>query len=178
MADRTDVLVVDDDEVFGRVLTRALMRRKLGFQVARTAEQAIRIARAASPRRVILDLNLAGENGLSLVEPLKHAAPGCRIVVLTGYATIETAIEAIKRGVTHYLTKPADVDAILAAFEADGPQESLPPVGDVPSVPRVEWEHIQRVLGINHGNISAAARALKMHRRTLQRKLLKNPARK
>ena len=171
------IMVIDDDAVFNRVLCRALKGR--GFEVASAsgAEEAAALIPALCPVRAVLDLNLAGVSGLTLIAPLLAANPDCRIVVLTGYASIATAVEAIKLGATHYLAKPTDVDAILAAFEATAPQPDIAPPSEPLSVDRLEWEHIQRVLKEHDGNISSTARALKMHRRTLQRKLMKKPVR-
>lgn len=170
-------LVVDDDPVFNRVLSRALTQR--GFAVASAAggSEALGLAAQRAPDCVVLDLNLGASSGLALIQPLKRIAPGCRIVVLTGYASIATAVDAIKLGATQYLAKPTDVDAILAACAAQAPAADTPPPSAPLSVGRLEWEHIQRVLAEHGGNVSATARALKMHRRTLQRKLAKKPAR-
>ena len=170
-----DILVIDDDETFNAVLTRALSRRGLAAVGATDAEAALTQARRQPPGRVVLDLNLAGNSGLTLIEPLLAINADCRIVVLTGYASIATAVDAIKLGAVQYLAKPVDVDAILAAFEATAPQEDFTPPSQPLSVDRLEWEHIQRVLKEHDGNISSTARALKMHRRTLQRKLMKRP---
>jgi len=172
------VLVIDDDETFNAVLARALTRR--GYQVrgARDAESAITLAGELPPDAVILDLNLGGSSGLNLIAPLLALAPACRIVVLTGYASIATAVEAIKRGACNYLCKPADADDVLAALLTQHADlESLVPDNPM-SVDRLQWEHIQRVLSEHEGNISATARALGMHRRTLQRKLQKRPVRR
>lgn len=171
--ERADLLVVDDDGIFGRVLARSLTRRGLRFKIVQNSRAALQAAQDLLPQRIVLDLNIGGENGLALIEPLTQAVPDCRIVLLTGYASIDTAIEAIKRGATHYLAKPVDTDEILAAFEATGPRKTLPPVeGPIP-LDQVERDLIQRTLETNHFNISATARALGMHRRTLQRKLTK-----
>lgn len=176
----TQVLVIEDDETFNAVLSRALTRHGFNVAQATNAEAALDAARAAPPDAAVLDLNLGTTSGLNLIRPLLDIAPACRIVVLTGYASIATAVEAIKLGATQYLAKPVEVEAIVAAFEAD--EESEPAVEaalptDPLSVSRLEWEHIQRVLLENDGNISSTARALKMHRRTLQRKLAKRPVR-
>jgi two-component system response regulator RegA len=171
--ERIDILVVDDDEIFGRVLSRSLTRRGLRFSIVQNSRAALDAATDLRPQRIVLDLNIGGENGLALIEPLTQAVPDCRIVLLTGYASVDTAIEAIKRGATHYLAKPVDTDEILAAFEATGPRETLPPVDGHVSLERAERDLIQHTLEINHFNISATARALGMHRRTLQRKLAK-----
>jgi two-component system response regulator RegA len=170
------VLVIDDDETFNGVLTRALRRRGLEAAGATDGLVALAAARRQPPDRVVLDLNLAGHSGLALIDPLLALNPDCRIVVLTGYASIATAVDAIKLGAVQYLAKPVEVDAIVAAFDAGAlpNAEELPAVEPL-SVDRLEWEHIQRVLHEHDGNISATARALKMHRRTLQRKLAKRP---
>jgi two-component system, response regulator RegA len=170
------VLVIDDDETFNSVLTRALIRRGLAAEGATDGVTALAVAQQRRPDRVVLDLNLAGNSGLALIDPLLTINPDCRIVVLTGYASIATAVDAIKLGAVQYLSKPVEVDAIVAAFDANMPTglDELPSVEPL-SVDRLEWEHIQRVLREHDGNISATARALKMHRRTLQRKLAKRP---
>jgi two-component system, response regulator RegA len=170
------ILVVDDDETFNGVLTRALSRRDLAAEGVLTPEAALASAAANPPGRVVLDLNLAGASGLLLIPRLLELAPACRIVVLTGYASIATAVDAVKLGAIQYLAKPVEVDSILAAFEDDARPRGEASLESTPlSVERLEWEHIQRVLRENDGNISATARALKMHRRTLQRKLAKRP---
>lgn len=170
------ILVIDDDETFNTVLTRALNRRGLDVEGATDAKAALALAQSKRPACVVLDLNLAGSSGLALIEPLLAINAECRIVVLTGYASIATAVDAIKLGAVQYLAKPVDVEAILAAFEAsDRPNTEEAPNSEPLSVSRLEWEHIQRVLHENGGNISETARALKMHRRTLQRKLAKRP---
>lgn len=179
-----ELLVIDDDPFFNDVLCRALARRGYAVVGAHDAAEALLLAEARQPERIVLDLNLAGSglnsNGLALVAPLKRACPDSRIVVLTGYASIATAVEAIKLGATQYLSKPVEVDALLAAFEADARPAQQAGAAAAPSTPlsveRMEWEHIQRVLLEHDGNISATARALQMHRRTLQRKLGKRPA--
>jgi two-component system response regulator RegA len=169
------ILVIDDDETFNAVLTRALKRRGLDAHGAVNAPEALALARQREPRRVLLDLNLSGHSGLALIEPLLAINADCRIVVLTGYASIATAVDAIKLGAVQYLAKPVDVDTLLAAFEA-GARPAAPASAPL-SVGRLEWEHLQRILHEHDGNISATARALRMHRRTLQRKLAKRPAR-
>ena len=169
-------VVIDDDPAFNRVLTRALAQRGFNVFGAQEPETALDLARAHEPEYVVLDLNIAGSSGLRLIEPLLAVNPDCRILVLTGYASIATTVDAIKLGATQYLAKPADVDAILKALHATDVIISEEEMASGPmSVDRLEWEHIQRVLAENDGNISATARALKMHRRTLQRKLAKRP---
>jgi two-component system response regulator RegA len=171
------ILVIDDDDTFNSVLTRALTRRGFTVAGARDVDTALAAAQETPPAAVVLDLNLGATSGLTLIRPLLDIAPDCRIVVLTGYASIATAVEAIKLGATQYFAKPVEVDAILGAFDASSPApmpDAEPPT-DPLSVGRLEWEHIQRVLHEHEGNISSTARALKMHRRTLQRKLAKRP---
>ena len=170
------LLLVDDDEVFRSVLVQALERRGYEVITACDVQSALRAAQAAAPDCAVVDLKLPTDTGLSLVPKLKALNPDIRILMLTGYASIATAVEAIKLGADHYLAKPADADQILAALCQADPDATVS-VSDTPlSVNRLEWEHIQRVLQAHDGNISAAARALKMHRRTLQRKLAKKPA--
>ncbi len=172
------LLVIDDDSTFNAVLVRALTRRGENAQGTTDALTAVATASQLQPKRIILDLNIGGVSGLSLIAPLLDAVPECRIVVLTGYASIATAVDAVKLGAVQYLAKPVDVDAILTAFNSGEVPEVENAIEGTPlSVDRLEWEHIQRVLHENEGNISATARALKMHRRTLQRKLMKHPVR-
>ncbi|HAC35322.1 MAG TPA: two-component system response regulator [Gammaproteobacteria bacterium] len=168
-------LLIDDNRVFAATLARTL--ENLGNQVAYCTEPdaALHINLQQRPERVILDMKLDGSSGLELIEPLKRDNPTLAIVLLTGYSSINTAVEAIKLGADHYLCKPAGVDEIIAAFDHQPGQ--VEPPANPPSVNRLEWEHIQRVLAAHDGNISATARALGMHRRTLQRKLQKKPVR-
>ena len=176
--DDKTLLLVEDDEVFSMVLARSLERRGYRVRVARTLDDARAMIRKLPPQRAVLDLNLMGENGLQLVRPLLDASPACRVVVLTGYASIATAVRAIKLGAREYLAKPVDPAAVVRALERDdeGVEADAP---DVPlSVDQVEWEHIQRVLTEYDGNVTATARALNMHRRTLQRKLSKHAPRR
>jgi two-component system response regulator RegA len=170
-------LVIDDDPSFNAILVRTLERRGHPAQGAHDPASALAIARATGAARVVLDLNLGGSSGLALIPELLAINPECRIVVLTGYASIATAVDAVKLGAVQYLAKPVEIEAILAAFDDDGPDFDVPAPDEPLSVDRLEWEHIQRVLNENDGNISATARALKMHRRTLQRKLSKRPVR-
>ena len=172
------LLVVDDDATFSRVLATALMKRGFAVRTAHNVEDAYEIARQEPPEFVVLDLKMPGESGLTLVQKLKNLDRHTRIVILTGYASVATAVEAIKLGAIHYLTKPADADEIVQAFWQDDGNAAVP-IGDQrPSVDRLEWEYIQQVLNDHEGNISATARALGMHRRTLQRKLQKRPVRR
>ena len=170
------ILLIDDDETFNTVLSRALTRRGFAVSSAGGIQAALLEAQRTPPDRVVLDLNLAGQSGLTLIAPLLIINAQCRIIVLTGYASIATAVDAIKLGATQYLAKPVDVDTLVAAFGAgDRPALSDVVTAEPLSVGRLAWEHIQRVLHENGGNISATARVLKMHRRTLQRKLAKRP---
>lgn len=173
------ILIVEDDATFSATLSRALRRRGYEVQVAATPDEALELALAGRPQSIVLDLNLAGASGLGLLPRLRESLPEARIVVLTGYASISTAVDAIKLGAVQYLAKPVDVDTLLRAFNHSAgtvtAAEPAPPAVPM-SVDRMEWEHIQRVLREHDGNISATARALNMHRRTLQRKLLKRPA--
>lgn len=173
------VLIVDDDVTFGAVLARALCRRGYDAVAVQNITEARDSAAASIPGNVVLDLNLAGVSGLALIPALRALNPDCRIVVLTGYASIATAVDAIKLGAVQYLAKPIEVAAVLAAFgDAPKPAATAMPSELPLSVERLEWEHIQRVLKDCGGNISATARALNMHRRTLQRKLSKKPVRR
>jgi two-component system response regulator RegA len=170
-----ELLLVDDDETFCMVLARALTRRGFNVRTAQNVASALAQAEQLAPDYVVLDLKMPGETGLALITQLKALNSKMRIVMLTGYASIATAVDAIKLGATHYLAKPAEVEEIVAALRQD---EIASPVAreiPTPSLDRLEWEHIQRVLNEHGGNISATARALNMHRRTLQRKLFKHP---
>jgi two-component system response regulator RegA len=171
-----NLLVIDDDPVLSRVMCRALEAR--GFSVRPALSLAACLDLLADghvPDFAVLDLNLEGASGLKAIGPLRSANADCDIVVLTGYASISTAVDAIKLGARQYLAKPVDVDAIVKALLEDQQPDLEAAPDETLSVSRMEWEHIQRVLTENEGNISATARALKMHRRTLQRKLLKRP---
>jgi len=175
------LLLVDDDAVFAHVLGRALCSRGFEVRSAGNASDALAIARDQRPGFVVLDLKLGADNGLALIPELLGAAPGARILLLTGYASIATAVEAIKRGAHDYLAKPVDADTVVRALLGGGATRAVAPAPSRENLPpplkRLEWEHIQRVLAECGGNISAAARRLGMHRRSLQRKLGKHPVR-
>jgi two-component system response regulator RegA len=176
------LLIVDDDATFARVLARAIGSRGFETLTAGSAEEARALARRHQPRYCVLDLKLGEENGLKLIPELHMLVPDMRILLLTGYASIATAVEAIKRGAHDYLAKPVDADAVVRALlDGDGPAPADDDLPDAPEAPlalrRLEWEHIQRVLTECDGNISETARRLGMHRRTLQRKLSKHPVR-
>lgn len=165
-------LLIDDDEVFLSTLARSLERRGIACQVATTPDAALALVPEQDFDHCVLDLNLAGESGLQLLPGLLALAPGLKVVMLTGYGSIATTVEAMRRGATNYLCKPVTADQIIAAFDPQQTEPELRP--QPPSVEELEWEHIQRVLAEHEGNISATARALNMHRRTLQRKLGKH----
>lgn len=171
------ILVVDDDAVFADALAVALNRRGHQAQALNEPEAALQRLREWPADALVLDLRLGAESGLRYITPLREVRPNLRILLLTGYASIATAVEAIKLGAIHYLPKPASVDDVLTALgSATGNVEASPPSMPL-SVDRLEWEHIHKVLTEHDGNLSATARALKMHRRTLQRKLAKRPVR-
>lgn len=178
LPDQPTMLLVDDDEVFTQVLEKAMHKRGFLVQVAHNVAEAICMYVDESPEYAVIDLRMPGDSGLALIKHLHQLDSQTRIVVLTGYASIATAVEAVKLGATHYLAKPADADQILAAFERVEGDINAPVPSNALSVNRMEWEHIQRVLQEHDGNISATARSLNMHRRTLQRKLHKHPAKK
>lgn len=172
--------LIEDNPVFASALARSLERHGHQTATAATADAARTLCKEHAFDAAILDLHLGDDNGLLLIEPLLALQPELRILVLTGYASIATAIDAIKRGAFNYLPKPATALMILEALEAQADADSPPADGaphrvDPISLKRLEWEHIQQVLAANDYNISATARALGMHRRTLQRKLAKKP---
>lgn len=171
------LLLIDDDEVFTRTLKRALERLGHEVSVAHDPITAMYHVKRHPFDAAVVDLRLAEHSGLALIEPLADAAPTMRILMLTGYASIATAIQAIKKGADNYLPKPASAREILAALATDA--DEIEAEGAVENRPtswrRLEWEHIQQVLADHDHNISATARALNMHRRTLQRKLAKKP---
>lgn len=170
-------LLLDDDRAFLDTLARAMERR--GYRVYKAAT--IAEAKTLASRRLfdfaVLDLKLEKESGLDCLEFLRESNPDIRMLVLTGYSSIATAVSAIKKGAVNYACKPLNIDEILALL-VEGKEQETTPEEEPISVDRLEWEHIQRVLEENGGNISATARSLGMHRRTLQRKLLKRPVRR
>jgi two-component system response regulator RegA len=168
------LLLIDDDQNFLYMLARVLTRRGFTVVTAATAEEAQRQLTVAVPDYAVVDMKLEQASGLELIAPLRAANERMRIVVLTGYASIATTVEAIKRGADNYLAKPLELEALLAAL-ADEPATGAVEAAEPMSLRRLQWEHIQRVLDEHDGNISAAARTLGMHRRTLQRKLGKKP---
>ena len=171
---RRTLLIVDDDAAFRLRLARALADRGFDVRSAGSYADAVSLAQADTPELAIVDLKLPDKSGLEVVKALKALDAGTTIVLLTGYGSIATAVEGVKLGATAYLTKPVDADQILATFHGDtgaSPSPTAQPLA------RVEWEHIQRVLRDCDGNLSQAARVLGIHRRSLQRKLAKDPVR-
>jgi two-component system, response regulator RegA len=177
--DKPSVMVVDDDDVFRMRLSRAFESRAWEAHAVPDMNSALVTASDVAPDLAIIDLRMPGESGIQIVRQLRELDSTVSIIMLTGYGSIATALEAMKAGADHYLTKPVDVDQILAAYEtissSPNPGGALP--STVPSLARVEWEHIQRVLTDCGGNISQAAKLLGLHRRSLQRKLSKFPPR-
>lgn len=174
--DRQSILIVDDDEVLQKRLVRAFADRGFEARGAGNFDEAVRLAEADPPELCVVDLRMPGRGGLELLTELKRIEPHTEVVVLTGYGSIATAIDAVRLGAVYFLPKPADADDILAAFD----RGRAPPSTDsgeraAPSLARAEWEHIQRILTDTGGNISETARRLGIHRRSLQRKLQKLP---
>lgn len=174
--DNKHLLIVEDDEAFSLALKKALEKKDFIVFSSYSINDAIETAHRCNPEFALIDLRIGNESGLQIIPHLKELNIKMKIVVLTGYASIATAVEAIKLGAIQYLTKPASSEEIYQAFfKPEGNiEQKLEP--NPMSVKRLEWEHIQKVLNENEGNLSATARALGMHRRTLQRKLNKHPA--
>jgi two-component system response regulator RegA len=166
-------LLVDDDALYLRTLQRSLLKRGVESTTATDAAEALRVAGAGPLGFALIDLRLATESGLDLIKPLRAAQPQMRIVLMTGYASVATAVEAIKRGANDYLLKPTTIDTILRTLSAGAEVPSEPQT--MTPLSRLEWEHIHQALAETNGNVSAAARLLGMHRRSLQRKLAKRP---
>lgn len=166
------LLLVDDDEPFVKRLARAMERRGFLPETAESVAAGKAIAQARPPAYAVVDLRLEDGNGLDVVEALRERRPDCRIVVLTGYGAIATAVAAVKIGATDYLSKPADANDVMNALLARGEAMPAPPENPM-SADRVRWEHIQRVYEMCDRNVSETARRLSMHRRTLQRILAK-----
>lgn len=165
-------LLIDDDEAFVQVLQRSLRRQNIEAVCALNRLEAVAALESQAFDRCVLDLNLAGESGLQLLPELLALQPGLEVLVLTGYGSIATAVEAMRRGAVNYLCKPVTVSQLTAGFHSLGSPPAMRE--EPPSVEEMEWEHIQRVLNEYEGNVSSTARALNMHRRTLQRKLQKH----
>lgn len=181
--DAQTILIVDDDSIFRTRLTRAFTTRGYATHAAASAHEGVELARQVRPHRALVDLKMPGMGGLDLLSALLQIDSDMQVIVLTGYGSIATAVDAVHRGAIDYLTKPCDTEQILSAFARyDGNGQAAPVLvgaavdGEVtPSLARVEYEHIQRILNDCGGNISAAARKLGIHRRSLQRKLGKLP---
>jgi len=173
--DKPNLLLVDDDETFCSVLKPALEKRNFQVSVANDVKQGMVLAEQTEPEYAVIDLRIGHDSGLEMVKKLISLDGNTQIVMLTGFASIATAVEAIKLGAIHYLTKPANADEIVNALYKNEGDSSVVINQNPLSVKRLEWEHLQKVLMQHDGNISAAARALNMHRRTLQRKLDKRP---
>jgi two-component system, response regulator RegA len=171
------ILIIDDDRVLRERLARALRERGYDVRTAADYDEAVTASASDPPELALVDLRMPGGSGLDLVRHLHQLDATTKIVVLTGYGSIATALDAMRLGATHYLPKPADVHDILAAFQRDQVVATDPPAGPcrAPTLARAEWEHINRVLSDCGGNISEAARRLGLHRRSLQRKLQKRP---
>jgi two-component system response regulator RegA len=167
------LLIIDDDESYRDVLSRSLSRRGFVVATAVGVQEGLANCRTHDPEYILLDLNLAGQSGLNLIRPLLDIVPAARIVILTGYASIQTAVGALKLGAVQYLPKPTSIAEIVKALLEE--KVDIPEITDEDrmTVPHLEWEYIQRTLAEHRGNIAATARSLKMHRRTLQRKLSK-----
>jgi two-component system response regulator RegA len=177
--DAPSLLIADDDVTLRERLAQALRRRGFDVRTAGSYDEAMALARADAPEMAVVDLRMPGRSGLELIRDLMALDAETKIVVLTGYGSIATTIDAMKLGAVYYLPKPADAEDILAAFaRGDAPPLGTSPQDfEVPSLERVKWEHINLVLADCGGNVSEAARRLKLHRRTLQRILQKYPPR-
>lgn len=175
LSDQPILLLVDDDKTFCKVLKASLERRDFEVLVAHNLEKGIALAEQNLPEYAVIDLRIGHESGLELVKKLITLDANTSCVMLTGFASIATAVEAIKLGAIHYLTKPTNADEIVKALSKNEGDAGISINKNPPSAKRMEWEHLQKILLHYDGNISAAARALNMHRRTLQRKLEKRP---
>ncbi|SKA78193.1 two-component system, response regulator RegA [Prosthecobacter debontii] len=170
------VLLIEDDESFRTTLALALRRRGCEvLQAANAAEALHLLEQAPTTEGIVLDMRLGQDNGNALIPELRRLSPQARLIILTGYGSIPNAIEAVRLGADDYLLKPAGADQVLAALRGHAAESPRPGAGDLPSLARLEWEHIQRVLSDCQGNISHTAEALGIDRRTLQRKLMKMP---
>jgi two-component system response regulator RegA len=179
------LLIIEDDHALAAILSRRMTRHGFECQLSHDASDALLTARHFQPSHILLDMKLAKDNGLNLIVPLRNLLPKTMMVLLTGYASIATAVEAMRLGANNYLAKPVDTHTLLTALNLGGSSSepannadamTVSDLDDMPLNPkRLEWEHIQQVLTANQGNVSQTARQLGMHRRTLQRKLLKKP---
>lgn len=172
------LLLVEDDAIFANTLVRRLTKHGFDCQHVDTNSAALLSCQRHQPDYVLLDMKLAQETTLSIITPIRQSLPQCRIILLTGFASIATAVDAIKLGADDYLTKPVDTQTLLATLIESKAQIIATDAemdGETLSTEQVQWQHIQQVLKANNGNVSATARQLSMHRRTLQRKLQKRP---
>ena len=169
------LLIIEDDINLATTLARRLTKHSFNCEVAHNQTEALLRARQQQPDCILLDMKLADENGMALIAPLRHLLPKAHIVLLTGFASIATAVEAMRLGANDYLTKPVDMASLLKALKVELATTVTEISEEVMSPERLEWEHIQHVLHSNNGNVSMTARQLNMHRRTLQRKLQKKP---
>lgn len=183
MNTQANILAVDDDATFLRIMQKAFNHQGLNLDIAHSPEEAAIKLQQQAYSHALLDLNLEGQSGLNLLKTLLEKQPNCQVLILTGYASVATAVEAMRLGALDYLCKPASIDDILKALKLDAVAEDEQPTEDETeftpmSVKRLEWEHIQKTLIEHDGNITLTAAALNMHRRTLQRKLQKRPVEK
>lgn len=170
------LLIIEDDTTLANILNRRMSQHGFECHVAHDATQGLLLARQHLPSHILLDMKLEHSNSLNLVKPLRQLLPKATLVFLTGYASIATAVEAIRLGADNYLSKPVDTQTLLKALDKKHLDIADEVMAEPPITPqRLEWEHLQQVLQINNGNVSETARQLGMHRRTLQRKLLKKP---
>jgi two-component system response regulator RegA len=176
IGDDNSLLVLDDDAPFRQRLARAMEKRGFAPVMAETVAEGLAIVRSTPPAYAVVDLRLEDGNGLDVVEALRELRPDSKVIVLTGYGAIATAVAAVKIGATDYLSKPADADDVAKALLSIGDDKPLPPDNPM-SADRVRWEHIQRVFELCDRNVSETARRLSMHRRTLQRILAKRSPR-
>jgi len=172
------LLIVEDDVIFANTLKRRLTKHDFDCVHVETNSEALLACHRHKPDYILLDMKLAQETTLNIITPIRQLQPKSRIILLTGFASIATAVDAIKLGADDYLTKPIDTQTLLAALNESKACEiptNTELDGETLSAEQVQWQHIQQVLKANDGNISATARQLSMHRRTLQRKLQKRP---
>lgn len=168
-----NLLIVEDDVAYGQTLSRRMHKQGFNVELVSSADEVLLTARRFEPKYILLDMKLGNQTSLPLIKPLRSLLPESSIVLLTGFASIATAVEAIRQGANDYLAKPADTQSVVATLTG---KKALVEVDESPlSSEQLEWEHINQVLKTNNGNVSETARQLGMHRRTLQRKLQKKP---
>lgn len=173
------LLIIEDDLSFAATLVRRMTKQGFDCQQVNQADQALHTCLQQKPDCVLLDMKLASDNGLNLIKPIRAALPNVRLVLLTGFASVATAVQAMRLGADDYLAKPVNTQMLLNALSSEHiPTDAYEIESETMSADRVEWEHINQVLNSNDGNVSATARQLGMHRRTLQRKLQKKPVSK